>query len=151
VTASALTAERNAHAHGDAVVLRFGLFTGPDSGMSQAALGAARLGRSIAMGAPGAYRPMIWLDDAATAVVAALGVPAGTYNVVDADPPTAAEIDVALAAAVGVDALRTSAPQPDLPMAWSQRVSSRRLREAGGWEPRVRAGTEAWTLIQSVQ
>jgi hypothetical protein len=29
------------------------------------------------------------------------------------------------------------------PVARSQRVSSRRLREATGWMPRVRAGTEA--------
>lgn len=96
--------------------------------------------------APGAYRPTLWLDDAAAAVAASLRVPAGTYNVADADPPTNAEIDAALAAAVGVDALRTRPPQ-DGPLARSQRVSSRRLREAGGWAPRLRAGTEIWDRI----
>ncbi len=72
--------------------------------------------------------------------------PAGTYNVVDVEPSPNAEIDAALAAAVGVPALRPRAPQ-DGPLARSQRVSSRRLRQASGWAPRVRAGTESWGRI----
>jgi nucleoside-diphosphate-sugar epimerase len=145
VTTTALTAERNARElfDGESVVLRFGLFIGPDSGSARAALEAARGGASNAIGRPEAYRPTIWLDDAAAAIAAALRVPAGTYNVTDADPATNAEIDAALAAAVGVEALRPRAPQ-DGPMARSQRVSSRRLREASGWAPRLRASTESW-------
>jgi nucleoside-diphosphate-sugar epimerase len=148
VTTTALTAEHNARElfGGDTVVLRFGLFTGPDSGSTLAALEAARGGASIAAGPPGAYRPTLWLDDAAAAVAAALRVPAGTYNVADTDPATNAEIDAALAAAVGVGALRPRAPQ-DGPLARSQRVSSHRLRTASGWSPRVRAGTRAWGRI----
>ena len=148
VTSTALAAERNARElfDGDTAVLRFGLFMGPDSGSMQAALAAARGGASIAIGPPGAYRPTLWLDDAAAAIAAALRVPAGTYNVADAEPPTNAEIDAAVAAAVGAQALRPRAPQ-DGPMARSQRVSSRRLREASGWAPRMRAGTEAWSRI----
>jgi len=126
--------------------MRFGLFMGPDSGSAQSALEAARGGASIAVGPPGAYRPTLWLDDAATAIAAALRAPAGTYNVADADPATNAEIDGALAAAVGLRALRARSPQ-DGPLARSQRVSSRRLREAGGWVPHVRAGTESWGRI----
>jgi nucleoside-diphosphate-sugar epimerase len=148
VTTTALTAERNARElfDGDAVVLRFGLFMGPDSGSMLAALEAARGGASSALGPPGAYRPTLWLDDAAAAVAAALRAPAGTYNVADTDPPTNAEIDAALAAAVGVQALRPRAPQ-DGPLARSQRVTSRRLRDATGWAPRMRAGTEAWARV----
>jgi UDP-glucose 4-epimerase len=148
VTTTALTAERNARERfdGDTVVLRFGLFMGADSGSTQAALEAACGGASIAPGPPGAYRPTIWLDDAAAAVAAALGVPAGTYNVADSDPATNAEIDAALAAAVGVEALRTRTPQEG-PLARSQRVSNRRLRDAGGWAPRLRASTELWARI----
>ncbi len=148
VTTSALTAERNARElfDGDTVVLRFGLFMGPDSTSTLATLEAARHGVSSALGPPGAYRPTLWLDDAAAAIAAALRAPAGTYNVADTDPPTNAEIDAALAAAVGVRALRPQPPQ-DGPRARSQRVSSRRLREASGWAPRVRAGTEAWARI----
>jgi nucleoside-diphosphate-sugar epimerase len=148
VTTTALTAERNVRElfDGEAVVLRFGLFMGPDSGSTRAALEAARGGVSVAIGPPHAYRPTLWLDDAAAAIAAALRVPAGTYNVADTDPPTNAEIDAALAAAAGVEALRTRAPQ-DGPLARSQRVSSRRLRAASGWAPRVRAGTETWGRI----
>jgi nucleoside-diphosphate-sugar epimerase len=148
VTTTALTAERNARElfEGEAVVLRFGLFIGPDSGSTLAALQAARSGTSIAPGPPDAYRPTIWLDDAAAAIAAAVGAPAGTYNVVDTEPATNAEIDAALAAAVGVEALRPGAPQEG-PLARSLRVSNRRLREASGWAPRVRAGTEAWSRI----
>ncbi|MBV9003513.1 MAG: NAD(P)-dependent oxidoreductase, partial [Solirubrobacterales bacterium] len=107
---------------------------------------AARGGASVAVGPPSAYRPTLWLDDAAAAIAAALRTPAGTYNIADTDPPTNAEIDAALAAAVGVEALRPRPPQ-DGPLARSQRVSSRRLREASGWAPSMRAGTESWGRI----
>jgi UDP-glucose 4-epimerase len=148
VTTSALTAESNGRElfDGDSVVLRFGQFIGPDSGSSLAMLEAARSGASIALGPPDAYKPTLWLDDAATAIAAALRAPAGTYNVADTDPPTNAEIDAALAAAVGIEALRGRAPQEG-PLARSQRVSNRRLREATGWAPRMRAGTESWSVI----
>jgi UDP-glucose 4-epimerase len=148
VTTSALSAERNARERfgGETVVLRFGQFMGPDSRSTQAAVETARGGDSIAIGPPEAYRPTLWLDDAAAAVAAALRAPAGTYNVADDDPPTNAEIDAALAAALGLEALRRHAPQ-DGPLARSQRVSNRRLREATGWAPRLRAGTELWERI----
>jgi nucleoside-diphosphate-sugar epimerase len=148
VTTSALTAERNARElfAGETVILRFGLFMGPDSGSTLAALDTARGGSSIANGRPDAYRPTLWLDDAAAAIAAALRVPAGTYNVADDDPPTNAEIDAALAAAVGLQALRPRTPQ-DGPLARSQRVSNRRLREASDWAPSIRAGTETWGRV----
>ena len=146
--ASALTAERHARElfGGDTVVLRFGVFIGPDSGSTLAALEAARGGASIAPGPPAAYRPTLSLDDAAAAIAAALRAPAGTYNVADSEPSTNAEIDAALAAAVGVESLRSRAPQ-DGPLARSLRVSSRRLHEATGWTPRTRAGTQSWEKI----
>jgi nucleoside-diphosphate-sugar epimerase len=148
VATAPLTAERNARElfGGDAVVLRFGLFIGPDSRSTLAALEAARGGASIAAGPPTAYRPTIWLDDAAAAIAAALRVPAGTYNVADTDPATNAEIDAAVAAAVGVEALRTGPPQ-DGSLARSQRVSNHRLREASGWAPSLRAATASWSRI----
>jgi nucleoside-diphosphate-sugar epimerase len=151
-TASALDAEANAAAlfGGDTVVLRFGLFVGPDSDLTRADLEAARAGLSPSLGRREAYRPTLWLDDAAAAVRAALGAPPGIYNVADADPPTRGAIDAALAAAVGRDALRPpldEVPAVFEPVARSQRVSSRRLNEATGWTPRVRAGTDGWRLI----
>jgi len=151
-TATALVAEANAVElfDGTAVVLRFGLFIGPDSVLTRANVDAARAGISPSLGRRCAYLPTLWLDDAATAVAAALRAPAGTYNVADEDPPTRAEIDAALAAAVGRDSLRPAidaVPPIFEPVTRSQRLSSRRLREATGWTPSVRGGTDGWSLI----
>lgn len=152
-TSTALIAEANATElfAGDTVVLRFGLFIGPDSELTQEDVEQARRGISPPVGPRDAYRPTLWLDDAGTAVAAALGAPAGVYNVADEDPPTRREIDAALAAVVGRDALLaplTEALPPAFElMARSQRVSSRRLREATGWVPRVRGGVDGWSLV----
>ena len=152
-TSTALIAEANAMDlfAGDSVVLRFGLFIGPDSQLTQADVeNACRAGTSPSLGPRDAYRPTLWLDDAATAVAAALRAPAGIYNVADENPPTRAEIDAALAAAVGRDALRPAVdeiPPVFEPVVRSQRVCSRRLREATGWVPRARGGTDGWRLI----
>jgi UDP-glucose 4-epimerase len=152
-TSTALTAEANATTlfGGDAVVLRFGLFMAPDSELTQGDVeNARRAGFSPALGAREAYAATLWLDDAGAAVAAAVHAPAGIYNVADEDPPTRAEIDAALAAVVGRDVLRPAVdevPRVFEPVARSQRVSSLRLREATGWTPRVRAGTDGWRLI----
>ncbi len=155
VTAAALVAEDHAlrALPGAAVVLRFGVFMGPDSDQTLAQLAQARLGLSTRVAAGNAYVPTVWLDDAASAVVAALDVPAGIYNVADDDPPTSDEIDAALAAAVGREALHAPVVPPGpLPatlraLAPSRRVSNRRLRAASGWAPRVRAGVDGWALV----
>jgi nucleoside-diphosphate-sugar epimerase len=151
-TTTALAAETNAARlfAADTVILRFGMFIGPDSHLTRANITDARSGISPSVGRRDAYRPTLWLDDAGTAVAAAIAAPAGTYNVADEAPPTRAEIDAALAAVVGRDALRP--PMDEVPpeletLARSQRVRSRRLREATGWTPRVRAGTDGWRLI----
>jgi nucleoside-diphosphate-sugar epimerase len=151
-TSTALVAEANASElfAGDTVVLRFGQFVGPDSALTKADLAAARAGVSTTIGRRGAYLPTLWLDDAGTAVVAALGVPAGTYNVADDDPPTRGDIDAVLAEVVGRQRLRRAVESvpPELePVARSQRISNRRLREASGWAPRVRGGIDGWRLI----
>ncbi|HEX2410301.1 MAG TPA: NAD(P)H-binding protein [Solirubrobacteraceae bacterium] len=152
-TSSALVAEANAAElfPGDTVVLRFGQFVGPDSDLTKADLAAARAGVSTTVGRRYGYLPTVWLDDAGRAVVAALDAPAGTYNVVDDEPATRGEIDAALAAVVGRPSLRpavTGVVPPELePVSRSQRASNRRLHDATGWAPRVRAGLDGWRLI----
>jgi nucleoside-diphosphate-sugar epimerase len=151
-TATALVAEANASEHfaGETVVLRFGLFIGPDSDLTLTNIEGARAGVSPSLGRRDAYLPTVWLDDAATAVVAALEVPGGIYNVADADPPRRGEIDRALGAVVGRESLRPAVdavPEMFDPVARSQRVSSARLQIASGWRPRVRGGTAGWALI----
>jgi UDP-glucose 4-epimerase len=148
VTAASLVAERNARAEfpGGTVVLRFGLFIGPDSESTRVGVDGARAGTSPLAGERAAYMPTVWLDDAGAAVVAALRVPPGIYNVVDDEPPTRAEIDAALAAAVGRRALTPPATDGG-PLGRSQRLSNRRLRELGGWAPKLRGGIDGYMAV----
>ena len=132
------------------MVLRFGLFVGPDSdltlaerrGRARGDLPEPRPARRVPADALARRRRRRGRRRARRA--------AGIYNVADDDPPTRAEIDAALAAAVGRDALRPALDDvPPGSSRWRARSASRnrRLREATGWAPRVRGGTEGWRLI----
>lgn len=156
---SVLDAERSAarftQAGRTGVVLRFGFFYGPDPGGATLDLVAAvRRGWAPWFGSPEGFLPALTHDDAATAVVAALGVPAGTYNVVDDEPLRRRECFGALAAALGV------APPRFLPawmarlagsmgetLARSLRISNRRFRDASGWAPRYPSAREGWPAV----
>ena len=96
------SASRFAEHGGAGVVLRFGQFYGYDSGHTVAAIAAVRSGAPGELGDGAAYRSVITTDDAATAVVAALRVPSGIYNVVDDEPLSRAGNIAALAGALGV-------------------------------------------------
>lgn len=123
------------------VVLRFGLFYSADARSTQESLKSARFGMGPMLGPPGAYQPSISVDDAATAVVAALDAPAGTYNVAD-EPITKRQWNDAFAEAFGTRRLR-STPKLLLRLGGkkvgvlgaSRRVSSLRFRQASGWAP----------------
>jgi UDP-glucose 4-epimerase len=152
-TRSAVDAEQNARTFGDAVVLRFGSFYGPDSDQSAAMVAMARRGLSPLPTRPGGYVSPLWLDDTGTAVCAALAAPPGTYNVADAEPLRSAEFDAALAAAVGRGRLRAPARPlmrlaPTLRVvARSQRLSTVRLREATGWAPSMPSSRDGITEL----
>src|SRR5207248_11042603 len=100
---------------------------------------AGRAGVAAIMGSAAGWFPWIDADDAAAAVVAALGAPAGLYNVVD-EPLRRREQREVLARAVGVRRLvappaattRLGGEAGSL-LARSQRVSKRRFRDATGW------------------
>jgi 2-alkyl-3-oxoalkanoate reductase len=144
---SVLDAEASAagfgRAGGTSVVLRFALLYGPRDAFSQQLISGARKGWLPLFGAPDGYFPMVTQDDAAAAVIAALDVPGGIYNVVDDEPLTRREIGGTLAGALGVR-------QPKLPPAWmamlagslgetlarSLRISNAKLRMFG-WMPGV--------------
>jgi nucleoside-diphosphate-sugar epimerase len=127
---------------GAGVVLRFGLFYGPDSDFTRDMLRGVKKGIAMAFGSPDGYQSSVSHDDAAAAVVAALGAPSGTYNIVDDEPVTRRVFYGALAGVVG-------AKEPRFPPAFlgrlmgsvgdilmrSQRISNRRFREATGWTP----------------
>jgi nucleoside-diphosphate-sugar epimerase len=128
---------------GVGVVLRFGQFYAPDAFHTTDMIKLAKRRVAPALGAPDSYAPNIHIDDAASAVVAALHAPAGIYNVVDDDPVTKREFAEVMAAALG------KKPPHHLPatavklvgkkagyLVRSQRVSNRRFKEATGWAPR---------------
>jgi nucleoside-diphosphate-sugar epimerase len=80
------------------VVLRFGYFYGPDRDFTRDMIAMVRRGWSPLPGRPEAYTSPVSHDDAADAVVAALDVLAGIYNVVDDEPVTHRDFAGSLAA-----------------------------------------------------
>jgi nucleoside-diphosphate-sugar epimerase len=138
---------------GAGVVLRFGGLYGPDETLLEM-LHVMRKGWSPLPGDPNAYFSSLSQDDAASAVVAALDVPAGIYNVVDDEPMRRAEWVRSLASATGIP---TPKPIPGWVaalggsvmrlIARSQRISNRRFREASHWTPRYRSAADAWPDI----
>lgn len=152
---STLDAERSAarftHAGGTGVVLRYAGFYGPDASHVPDLIRFTRRGIFALPGRPEAYFSSISHDDAASAAVAALGVPAGIYNVVDDEPLRRAEFARVIADSLGV-------PPPKPAPAWmgrvmgsigellsrSLRISNRAFREASGWAPRYPTVREGW-------
>lgn len=156
ITESALEAEAEAARfaeHGGAgIALRFGFFYGPDSAHTVDAIDAARTGMAVELGPGSAYRPSVTTDDAASAVVAALGAPSGIYNVADDRPLRRAEHVAALARALG-DGVQVPPPvNPEVPpelsmLLRSQRVSNGRFEAATGWHPRFPSAWEGWPFV----
>ena len=155
-TLSVVDAEANAAAvtaaGGIGVVLRFGLFYDADSGQTRQMLDMARRGRLVLPGRPDRYASMIHTRDAADAVVAALAVAAGTYNVVEDEPLTRGEHARVLAGVVGRARLR---PLPRLVdavpylrvLARSHRMSNAALVAASDWRPQHPSVREGWAQI----
>jgi nucleoside-diphosphate-sugar epimerase len=142
VAAAEASAHRFTEGGGTGIVLRFGLFYAPDAAHTEEQIGAARRGIGAVVGDVDAYQSMIHADDAAAAVVAALGAPAGTYNVVESEPSTKRAVAEAVGAAVGrrprvlvPGKAAKLAGKAAAPLARSQRVSNRRFVAATGWEP----------------
>lgn len=134
------------------VVLRFGLFYSHDARALEESLKTAKTGFGPMIGPADAWRASIHVDDAATAIVAALDAPAGVYNVAD-EPITNAEWNAAFAASFGFKKLRAT---PKVAMkaggkkvsvlGASRRISSKRFRDATGWSPQhpdARVGLKA--------
>jgi nucleoside-diphosphate-sugar epimerase len=139
---------------GDAVVLRFGFFYGPGAAHSEQIMNLARRHLGFRMGARDSYLSSIHLADAARAVVAALGCPAGTYNVVDDDPVTAAQNSAAMARAVGAKALvevpgrlALALGERATSMTRSLRVSNGRYRKVARWRPHYRSVWEGYRAM----
>lgn len=137
-------------AGGTGVALRFAMFYAEDSAHVAALRAAAHRGWFGLPGEPESYTSWVDVDDAAAAVVAALGAPAGIYNVAEPDPVRRIDHASALARAVGRRRLRrlpkmaVKLAGPGIEsLARSQRISSLSLASATRWEP-TRRVVGAW-------
>jgi 2-alkyl-3-oxoalkanoate reductase len=151
---SILDAEQSANRFttdgGTGIVLRFGALYGPDALLAEM-LDVMRKGWSPLPGDPNAFVSSLAQDDAATAVVAALRVPAGTYNIADDEPMRRGEWARSLAMSAG---MRPPRPLPRWVTAVggsimqllsrSLRISNRRFCATSGWAPRYPSAASAW-------
>jgi nucleoside-diphosphate-sugar epimerase len=128
------------------IVLRMGGFYGSTAGSTRNMLRMARRGIAMIVGPAKAYQPLIWVDDAALAVVDGLArAPSGIYDVVDDEPLQRRELASVLAQTVGRKWLfrpptllfRLLAGKNAMFLTRSQRVSNRRFKAATGWYPMV--------------
>jgi nucleoside-diphosphate-sugar epimerase len=136
------------------VVLRFAGFYGPDAFHIASMIDMVRKGWAPLPGRGDAFVSSVSHDDAASAVVASLDVPAGIYNVCDDEPLRRGDWTAALAGAFGI------APPKPMP-AWmvrlggstmellsrAQRISNRRLRDASTWRPRYPSAREGFRAL----
>jgi nucleoside-diphosphate-sugar epimerase len=137
------------------VSLRLGLLYSPDDEQTRAQAQMARWGISPVIGPDDAYWPALWVDDAASALVAALTeAPPGVYDVVDNHPLTRAELRRAIATALGRPSWRLPEFLQRLtlgalaePLSRSLRVTNRAFVDATGWQPSVPDAAAGWRLI----
>jgi len=135
---------------GTGIALRFGLFYSADSEQTRQVLSMARRGWLALPGPGSAYRPWVHVDDAATAVVAALKAPGGVYNVVEDHPLTNDEHAGVLGELIGRRLHRPPSWLAFGPLRLqtrSLRVSNRRLRDTTGWRPSYASLREGWSEI----
>ena len=145
------SALRFAEGGGTGVALRFAGFYGPDSPQFAQMAEALRRGWAPLPGAPAAYWPALSHDDAASAVLAALELPSGIYNVADDRPLPRGVLMEETARALGAARVRHLPRWVERLMGSigetigrSQRLSNRKLRDASGWRPRWPSAIEGW-------
>jgi nucleoside-diphosphate-sugar epimerase len=141
---------------GTAAVLRFGLFYGGAGNRgTDENLRLARWRRSQIAGDAGNYMSSIHCDDVATAVVAALTVPTGVYNVTDDEPLTRGDYLAAFGAAFAVKPPKPTparlmkllgGPSAEGLLA-SQRVRNAKFRDASGWTPAYPDARVGWAAV----
>ena len=103
----------------EGIILRYGMFYGPENGMTDQMIALARRRLLPTVRGDRGLLPAIHLDDAASATIAALerGAPGSLYDIVDDEPVSMSEIARAIAESV-------DAPRPFAVPAWLPRLLS---------------------------
>jgi 2-alkyl-3-oxoalkanoate reductase len=137
------------------ITLRMGGFYSPESEQTLEMLRFAKHGISPTFGHDNGFVPTLWVDDASSAVVAAVNAaPTGVFDVVDDEPLTRVEHRVMLGRIVGRSRLWRI---PDLlsplvlgvtadTLTRSQRVSNAKFK-ATGWTPTMKCARDGWASI----
>ncbi len=136
------------------IVLRFAAFYGPDAMQVHSYIDGLRYGWAPLPGGPDRFFSSIAHDDAASAVVAALGAPAGIYTVADDEPVRRMEYFASLARSLGVKPPRFL-PDWMTPLfgsvgdalSRSLRLSNLTLREHTGWTPQYPSVRQGWPAM----
>jgi nucleoside-diphosphate-sugar epimerase len=140
---------------GRGVSLRFGAFYAP---YAPSTLDTAKLARRTLFPVAGKgenYFSSIHVDDAAAAIVAALELPSGEYNVVDDEPLTQEEYAAAVTNSINAPPsrhipewlFRLIGGGPANYILRSQRVSNTKFKQATGWKPRYKSAREGWQQV----
>lgn len=123
----------------DGVVLRNGALYGPGTWYANDGR-LATVARAGNLAATARVSSFVHVEDAAAAVVDAIGWPAGVYNIVDDEPADAADWIPLFAAAVGASASDGATPTGATPTGLADLPAGRAISNAKaramGWRPR---------------
>jgi nucleoside-diphosphate-sugar epimerase len=135
--------------------LRFSYFYGPDpGGATLDIIKFVKKGWVPLPSSPEAFISSLSHDDAANAVVSALNIESGIYNVSDDEPLRRRDFFNLLADALNVR-------HPKFPPRWigklmgsiaellsrSQRISNSKFRKASAWQPKFPSVREGWIAV----
>jgi nucleoside-diphosphate-sugar epimerase len=163
IQATALESEQHVGrftaAGGTGVVLRFGMFYGPDAATTDEALRFAhfRIAWPV-VGDGDQWFPSLHSDDAGSSVAAAMTAPAGIYNVSGTTSTKRAYAD-AFSAAFGLKRLHLVSPRlvrigtrGRMGFALcSQRIDPERFHAATGWSPAHATVEDGWTAVAAAR
>ena len=136
------------------IALRYGLFYGPGPASDTVVDGLRR--RRLPVVRHSGVLPWVYIDDAASATVAALerGEPGTAYNITDSEPVSLAVLMAAIAEAIAAPSPRvvpglllTAAPYAKAVAAGGLRVSGARAATELGWTLRAPTYREGVALL----
>jgi nucleoside-diphosphate-sugar epimerase len=138
-----------------AIVLRFGALYSPYDTGTLDMIGMMRKWMFPRIGPSRNYISPLYLDDAGSAIAAALNAPSGIYNVTDDEPlplrDYLREMRTALHAPPPLPLPAAVGPamfgEPWRYVSRSLRVSNAKFKQATGWSPYVRNAAQGWRQI----